>query len=499
MELTLSHDTILNPDGSGKVTLLWEGDPPNPELQSAGFLGSELANGKGIDAWKDFSCTIEGGRLKFQATAYFRDPSKLRFFCQGFHASVLDIVASTDDKGNFVVKAPTPERGSAGEMPASEEEMLAKLKGEREKFAMAKEFIGGMMGGLVCVGSVRLPGKIGKVQNGKKGPADTVKICFEGKLLVDLLDRLMTDDALAVKLLRSGKEGPEALLALLGDQGPLEAVTTGKLEPLFDYEAEVAAAKDAYETAAGSLNLPKPPELAAPMQNVRIAASKLVREADSDRDFNPMGQNYPSFSFTVVGDLPAGVVKANEGRMDAAITDAGENLVPDDDWQRRIHFPKLTKDRRSAYFDVDVKLGAAPVDGFREIRGTLSILSSEGTEDIDLGFKKVEAGAKGTKFGASIERFEPENEERTTMDLKLMVAMETLDGLKIVTPKGEELPVTQNGYSSSGDECTLTFTISGAIPKKVKLLAQVSKNLQKLEVPFEIRDVDLLGRPRGKS
>jgi len=98
-------------------------------------------------------------------------------------------------------------------------------------------------------------------------------------------------------------------------------------------------------------------------------ASKLVREADSDRDLHPMGQNYPSFSFTVVGDLPGGAVKAEEGRMDVAVTDAGDNLVPDDDWKRRISFPKLTSDRRSAFFDVELRLGDAPVEGFREIRG----------------------------------------------------------------------------------------------------------------------------------
>jgi len=84
------------------------------------------------------------------------------------------------------------------------------------------------------------------------------------------------------------------------------------------------------------------------------------------------------------------------------------------------------------------------------------------------------------------------------LDLKLQVSMEMIDGIRMVSAKGEEIPVSQQGYSSSGDECTLTYVVEGAIPKKVKLVARLAKNLQRLEVPFEIRDVDLLGRPRGR-
>jgi hypothetical protein len=499
MPITLQHDTTLNPDGSGKVAVLWSGDPPSPDQQSGDFLASEIMNGKGIDAWRDLSCTIENGALKFQATAYFKNAAKLRFFCQGFHANVLDLVTSTDDQGNFTAKTPVPDTSSSAPASGSDEEILARLPGEREKFAQAKEFLGGMMGGLVCIGSIRLPGKIGKAKNGKKGPADTVKMRFEGKSIIDLLDRLMTDDALALRLLRSGQEGPEALIGLLGDQGPMEAVTTGKIAPLFDYDAEVAAAKEQFASIAETLNLPKPPELAPPMQNVRIVAAKLVREADSDRDLNPMGQNYPSLSYTIVGDLADGAVKAEEGRMETALTDAGDNLVPDDDWKRRISFPKLTNDRRSAIFEIELRLGDAPVEGFRELRGTVSIFASSGTEDVDLGFKKLEAGAAGKEYGATIERFEPQDEQRSTLDIKLLVSMERIDGIRLVTAKGEELPVSQQGYSSSGEECTLTYVLEGAVPKKFKLIARVAKDLHRLEVPFEIRDVDLLGRTRGKA
>lgn len=498
MDLHLDQDYELNPDGSGKVTIHWEGDSPNPDLQGPQFIASEVSNGRGIDAWRDLSCTIEDNRLQFKATAYFKDVAALRFHCQGFHANVLDFAASKDDDGNFVLKTPVPQSDSSEPAPAGDDELRARLPGERAKFAMARDFLGSMMGGLVCTASLQLPGSVARVRNGKKGRPDTVSIRFEGKVVVDLLDRLMTDDALAIKLLRSGKEGPDALLGLLGDdQGPLEVVTKGELAPVFDYEGEVAAAKESFAALAETLNLPKPPAAGPPMGNARILASKLVRETDSDRELNPMGQNYPSITFTVAGELPVGVIKLDEGRMDAAITDAGENLVPDDDWKRRIHFPKMTKDRRTAFFDVDLPLPEG-CEGLQEVRGTLGLHVSSGTDEVDLGFKKLEAGQTGKEFGASIERLEPQDEERTTLDLKLMVAMETIESVVLRGAKGEEVPMSQNGYSSSGDECTLTYGIQGPIPKKPKLVARVAKNLQRVDVSFEVRDVDLLGRPRNR-
>lgn len=495
MDLHLDHDYTVNPDGSGKVSIRWNGDAPSPDLQPGSFIGSEVGAGKGIDAWDAVTCELADGRLKFAATAYFKDIAQLRFHCQGFHANVLDFQASLDPKGNLVVKGVPAEMNRDGKPAATEKEARARLEEERGKFAAAKGLMEGMMGGLVCTAALRLPGAVGAVKNGKKAGPKEVRTRFEGKVVLDLLDRLMTDDDLAIRLLRSPNLGPEALMGLAGELGPLEVVTKGQVAPQFDYESEVAAARERFAALSDSLNLPKPPAQGAPMENVRIVAAKVVREADPDRELHPMGQNYRSMSFAIAGELPPGVVKADEGRMDVAVTVAGENLVPDDDWKRRISFPKVTNDRRTAFFDVEFPLPDGGVDGFREIRGALQVLVSLRIEEVDLGFKKLEAGEEGKQFGAVIERFEPQDEERTMLDLKLQIGMERIESLALQAPKGEPRVLPQHGYSSSGDECTLTYLIEGPIPKKAKLVARVATQLQQLEVPFAVRDVDALGRP----
>lgn len=496
MHLHLDHDLTLNPDGSGKVSIRWEGDPPSPDLQPEAFIGSEVGSGKGIDAWDAVACEIADGKLTFTATAYFKDVAQLRFHCQGFHVHLLDFEVGRDAEGNLVVKNAAQGSGTSDGPELSEDEARAKLAEERPRFAQAREFMEGMMGGLLCTAALRLPAAVATVKHGKKAGPKEVRTRFEGKALLGLLDRLMTDDDLALKLLRTGKQGPEALMGLIGDLGPLEVVATGEGAPQFDYEAEVAAARERFAALSETLNLPKPPAVGTPMENVRIVAAKVVREADSDRELHPMGQNYRSMTFTIVGDLPPGVVKADEGRMDAAITVAGENLVPDDDWKRRISFPKMTSDRRTAFFDVEFPLPDGGVDGFQEIRGVLQVMVSTGVEELDLGFKKLEAGEEGKRFGAVIERFEPQDEERTMLDLKLQISMERIQSLMLKAPKTEPVTLAQHGYSSSGDECTLTYVIPGAIPKKATLVAQVSTNIQQLELPFEVRGVDALGNPK---
>lgn len=496
MDLHLDHEYTLNPDGSGKVSVRWEGDAPSPDLQPETFIGSEVGMGRGIDAWDAVACDVVEGRLKFTATAYFKDVAQLRFHCQGLHVHVLDFAVSRDAKGNVVVKTVAPEAPTADLSGESEEALRARLAEERPKFEAAKGFMEGMVGGLVCTAALRLPAAVGSLKGGKKAGPKEVRTRFEGKVVLDLLDRLMTDDDLALRLLRSGKQGPEALTELLGDEGLLEVTTKGDASPQFDYESEVDAARQRFEALSESLNLPKPPAKGAPMENARIVAVKMVREADSDRELHPMGQNYRSLSFTIVGDLPPGVVKADEGRMDAAVTVAGENLVPDDDWKRRISFPKMTKDRRTAFFDVEFPLPDGELGGFREIRGSLQVVVSSDVEEVDLGFKKLEAGEAGKQFGASIERFEPQDEERTTLEIKFQIAMERIESLALQAPKGDAVVLSQQGYSSSGDECVLTYGIEGPIPKKAKLVAKVSKKVQQLEIPFEVRDVDELGRPK---
>lgn len=497
MDLKLDHDYTLNPDGSGKVALAWSGAVPGPDFNPADFMTGEVGNARGVDAWGALSCVVDGDRMKFEALAYFPSLSGLRFHCQGFHANVLEYETSLTDAGAFVVANTAPGGPPSEPSGASDDELRARLSEERGKFAQARGFLEGMVGGLVCSATLRLPGTVSAAVNcAKSGPA-TVRSRFEGDRILEVIGRLMEDDALALRLMKSGKQGPEALAELAGVEGPLRVEAAPPLEPIFDYAAESAAARERFDGLAASLGLGRGPERSKPLANVRVAAAKVVRETDGEREFSPQGESQPCIVLTLCGDLPGPALRADECRLEAAAAFDGRDLLPSDDWDRRIHFPKLTKDGATAFFDVNLRIPPGEIDGFREIRGVVAVQVAGEAVDVDLGIPKLEAGAEGTELGARIERLEAQDEERTGLDLRLAVGVDRVLGVSLRGAKDAEIPMERNGYSSSGDECTLTFTVEGKLPKKPMLTARVVREIRTWLVPFALENVDLLGRPRG--
>lgn len=498
MDLLLEHEYTVNPDGSGKASVRWEGPLPGSSFEPGPFIASEVKEGKGIEAWESVSCVEENGRLVFQALVYFKELEKLRFHCQGMHTNVLDFKVDQDAKGNVRIASlagPSAQGAEAGSKEI-DKEIRARLVEEREKFEQMRGFITEFIGGLRCSAVIHLPGKVGSVTNGKKQGDRAVRTEFEGDEIVKIIERMMTDDELAIKVIRGGTDDPSAVLAALGDRGPLQASTQGKVQPMFDYEEAVAAAKEKFAELLPQLEIPKGPDQGPPMGNARILAVKLVREADGDRELHPMGQNYPSLSLTICGDLPGPALKADEGRIDAVVTDTGENLAPEDEWKRRISFPKLTKDRRSVFFDLDLPLPPEGAAGLREIRGIITCRVSGGSEDVDLGLASLEAGTEGAQFGARIERFESD-EDRHSLELRVQLPMDQVEALALRDGQGNAIALDQNGYSAVNDEVTFTYGFRGEIPDKPRLVARIAKDIQTFEVPFVIENVDLLGRPRS--
>lgn len=491
MDVHLAHEFFFNPDGSGKVKVRWSG--PLQGADPRNFIGEEVGKAKGVEAWSDISYAPEGDRLVFQATAYFRNVSELRFHCQGMHVSSTDFATATDAKGSFTVVGRIESKPDA---PVSDEaDIPAAIQSAREQISMGRDFIEGMFGGLVVTTILHLPGKIKKPKNAKKIDDTSASTETKGSDLLAIIDRLMNDDKLMAEMLRRGG-GPDAIASLLGDLGPAEVSTTGKTAPLFDFEAEVAAAQAAFEEFRASLGVPAGPELAKPTENTRVVAFKIVREADGDRELNPMGQNYTGMSYVIAGDLPGPALKAEEGLLEAFVLEDGSDVTPPEDWDRRISFPKLSKDGRTVLLDVDLKQIPPEAAGVREIRGRVRVQVATAAEEVDLGFPELATGAQGSLFDAVLERCETAEDGRTSIELRLNLAMERIASLALVDENGSAAELNRNGYSAGGDQCTLNLDSEFALQPGMKLKARVMSDLKYYEVPWAVTNVDLLGRPK---
>lgn len=501
MSLHLDHDFTINPDGSGKAKVRWAGPLGERSPTAEEFLTTELERAHGVDTWCDVTCGPQGDEMVFAGTAYFSDLGELHFHCQGFRLHALDLALTSGDDGAVAVASRLRDRTPSPNAPhdASDAEHLAAMPEERSRLEQARGFVAAMFGAIHCVIMLRMPGTLAETCPGERPAPNALRVEFRGSDLLAAIDRLLTDDALMLQVMRQGGATPETVSGLLGDGGgPIRARTRPGARAQFDYAAEVEAARARFAEQRASLGLPEPPRQGTALQNVRVVAVKVVHEVDGARDLNPAGQNYTSTTLTLAGDLESAALGIDEGKIAAITARDGTDLTPDDEWQRRIHFPKLTSDGRSVWFDVEFGRERAAVDGFAAVLGTLQVRSAHGARDVDLGLAELTAGAQGTELGAEITRCDVTDDDSWTLELTLRVARETVLAMTLLTKDGS-LALTYGGYSASGDECSLHYTIPGAPPPDARLVATVPESLRVATVPFALGPVDALGRPRPES
>jgi len=76
------------------------------------------------------------------------------------------------------------------------------------------------------------------------------------------------------------------------------------------------------------------------------------------------------------------------------------------------------------------------------------------------------------------------------------VGVDRIESVSLKRKGGGVEVLDQGGYSSSGDECRVTYRLPGEPKKGDRILAKVISSIETLEVPFAIENVDLLGRPK---
>ncbi|MFN7590441.1 MAG: hypothetical protein ACK501_07190 [Planctomycetota bacterium] len=494
------HDFTFNPDGSGRVTVRWAG-PGGPGAPSPDdFVRSELERAQGVVAWAGVDCvnasTADGEQLVFTATAWFEDARALRFHCQGFHVNLLDFAVERQDDGAVTIRSLPPPAGDgpvAVAADASPQELQRAIAAEREKIGMAREFLAGMFGDLVATAVLRAPGPLVGPAPGTRLDERTVEVQFAGRKLIAIVDRLLTDDAAMAKLLRQGAATPQAALELLGDQGPLHLQTGPGAVDQFDFADEVAAAQAAMPTWTEAVGAAVPEQLPSePLANVRVVACKLVLEADADRDLCPQGQNVRGVQLTIAGDLAEPCLDLEEASCTAALADDGTDLLPPDEWDRRCHFPKQTNDGRTVYLDLGLPLpdGAR---GFAHLAGQIVCLASRGSETVDLGFAELVPDAEGAAFGAKLLRVEADGDE-CQLELELQVASRRV--LDAAIHAGDDvLPLEPRGYSSSGDQCSLSYRLGAPLPADARFVVTLATELVRTQYAFELHAIDWFGRP----
>jgi hypothetical protein len=254
------EDYVLNPDGSGKVTIVGSFETTMPGMppvtdpkEGMRHVKELLEKSKGVDAWSGVSYDrTKEGRVSFKGTAYFPDISKLDLETFGKEASL-------KKEGNKLVLLIEEEEEETEATPAtkpSAEEMKTQVEQAKKQWQTMKTMMGPMLEKIKQDLTYKLPGAVESSTNMKKIDASTVNILVDGAKLMAAMDAMMTDEVWLKKqaeagAFASGESGPpmddeELNARIFCEKGPVKAVITGPLQPQFDYKSEVAAAKTEY-------------------------------------------------------------------------------------------------------------------------------------------------------------------------------------------------------------------------------------------------------------
>lgn len=495
--LHLHHEYFLNPDGSARVHVRWTGpggpNAPTPEQ----LVRSELAQARGVAAWAEVDCRPEADELVFHAVAWVPEIAALRFHCQGLHIGLLDFVVEPCDDGSVVIatkrSAPT---GTGRPLPADADAVTvaAALAGERERIAPAREFLAELFGDLACTVIVHAPGELVGPTPGRRLDARTVQVEFAGADLLAVIDRLLTDDAALRTLLEAGEVTPEVAFAQLGAAGPIQLRTAPNAEPLFDYLDEVQAAQAAFAPFAAELELTTAPTSSEPIDAVRVVAARIVREVDVERELCPAGSQAACVSWTVAVDLPHRCLEVSEARYEHVTALDGTDLSAADEWQRRSHFPKCTRDGRTVLLDFGFAWNEGDA-GVRELSGALTCLCANERELVDVGFVQFAVGETGSFAAAELVRADVGCDDQVELEVRLQMAAARLLGARLVTD-GVASPLEQVGLSACNDDCTVTWRGPGPLAVGAQLVLEVASDLQQHAFHFTLRDLDWVGCTR---
>ncbi|NOZ23218.1 MAG: hypothetical protein GXP25_19260 [Planctomycetes bacterium] len=517
------QDYTLNPGGSGKVVveatfqamqINLGNQKPNSETKLKKAVRETLKKSTGVAAWRDVEYkTTDKGKVFFKGTAYFDDLSRVQFKFGGVDIDMLKPTLTQDAQGRMVLALKSKKKGKKGQKrkaPAqlTDDEVAIKVQDQKAKYLQAKPMMTAMLSEMKIEMSFRLPGKVVEVTNLKTTDDGRLKIDFEGAKLLQIMDGLVADDQWMRKMVTSGRdvmgEGPamdEAMNEkLYGEKGPVRAVIAGNLKPLFDYKAELAAAKKEYEKITKDLGMAPPipvaPAKGGGLKSLRVGGIRLVYFSDWENRARPFNDK-KGYTLSLVGKLPGSVLKVSGGELERAVADTGEDLMPEQKWDRKIHFPQLSRDETTVIFEVGMRLPGRNVKGIKEVAGTLEYLVAGAIKKVDLGMMEFKAGAKGQALNAVVKSVKASRWQKgmQEMELQLECSYDAVKAVKLFDAAGAELKLAGSSRSGGGNRVTFNCSRRDGFPPRGKVVVEIHDKLQKYRIPFCLRNVSLLGKP----
>lgn len=229
-------------------------------------------------------------------------------------------------------------------------------------------------------------------------------------------------------------------------------------------------------------------EIEVPISEEEGTVTAIVRTVDFPQMY---GKENDKFKLPMVTKLPGTVLAVTGGELEKAVAIKGQNILPKEQWDRKISFPELEKDNRTVSFEVTVLYPNDQIKALRELDGNLEYFTSKGKKEFGSGTIDFKAGSKINEPEATIKEVELD-EGDTYLTLELNIPPEAILSAKIYDLNGSELTASRAGWGKSGNKSTITFLVNGELPASGKMILEVAQELQKHKIAFKARNIALL-------
>lgn len=518
--LEVKDDYVLNPDGSGKVrhevyfqnisiNLGGENQSPGEEMKKA--VETLLSQSEGVETWKDVTYELASdGRIHFTGTAYFKSLQEIKFKHGNLTADILEFSWQPQPDGSAIL-ALKDEKEEEDSERAPITDIESEIAAERAKYLQMKPMMMGMLGGMKARATFQLPASPASISGFQKREDGRYEIAVDGEKVMQGINDFIMDDERVREMILQGKsindqEGmDEALMGeIFGIAGPVQAVVPAGTAT-FDYTAEVGAAREAYPGMVEALGLTgvSAPAASLPVatgggfEELRMVGARLAEDTGSNsaRPFNWT----PGYTLSLAGRLSGRALAVAGGELKAVETLEGRSLLPDSEFQRQINGGSISEDGRLLVWEVEAK-NPGQARGLKRVAGTMEYLVAEGEETVDLGFEKLAPGSKGKAMNAVIQSIEKQpwgNEDQYILELKLVLVPDQIKEVEVLGADGRPLPEIgiYSRMTMGENDTTLSIRSKQPYPDNGRVRLIQHANLKKFQVPFELTNIDLLGRP----
>jgi len=243
---------------------------------------------------------------------------------------------------------------------------------------------------------------------------------------------------------------------------------------------------------SGGTSSPEPAAMTAGAGLKKLWVKEVTQRLDMDipKEQGVYAQS-PGCNINFLGQLPGKVLKVKNGKIETAIADNGDNMLPAEDHKRKTQSAWLTgRDKNFIQFSVQLSPLPAAAKGLKELTGWLTYMVGAGEKKVDLGELELKKDATGKALNAKV----TEVKEKFRR-IKIQLDVESLESVKIVNftdAAGNKLDFSSSGHNSWNNKHVLSFRFGGdTLPKKANVTVVLFEKIETRRMPFAANNLKL--------